>query len=151
LAPALDPRCPLQFESVAIEEEASPLGPEAVQAVFGHGGAIDAQEHFAGKPTGATGRNQHRLGAVAFDPDAALQNNHLTVIDHRAAGGLEPIKRFSGDVNDTLGGSGLGDPAPDVVTGFWTCQCPGGLAALILLFQIEGAKYKGRGGIVKGG
>jgi len=30
LAPALDPRCPLQFESVAIEEEASPLGPEAV-------------------------------------------------------------------------------------------------------------------------
>ena len=42
LAPALDPRCPLQFESVAIEEEASPVGLEAVQAVFGHGGAINA-------------------------------------------------------------------------------------------------------------
>jgi hypothetical protein len=42
LAPALELGSPLQFQSVAIEEKAGPLGGKAVQTVFSHGGAIDA-------------------------------------------------------------------------------------------------------------
>jgi len=110
-------RSPLQFQSVAIEEEAGPLGGEAVQAVFSHGGSIDAEQLLAWNPAGPACCNQDRLGASTFDPDAPLQQNHLTVIDHRAVGGLEPIEGLAGDVNDALGGAGLGDPAHDVVTG----------------------------------
>ena len=139
-----------QLQFVALEQITGPLGAQSEVALGGNRVLIQHDELLIGVPARTAGHHREGLGSQALKLDRAFELDHGPIVEHRGTGGRQLVFRAAAIKHHPLQVARLGQLASEVVAGFRAGQRPGELAQKIPLLQIERAKHKWLGRLLRG-